>query len=51
MYFVAHAIMSRTATPQVCHGNGMFSWADNDNLDEVSGALSSCLHLLTRLVD
>ncbi|GKZ76274.1 hypothetical protein AnigIFM56816_005253 [Aspergillus niger] len=41
MYFVAHAIMSRTATPQVCHGKGMFSWSDNDDLDETPSSTTS----------
>ncbi|GLA19480.1 hypothetical protein AnigIFM62618_007591 [Aspergillus niger] len=41
MYFVAHAIMSRTATPQVCHGKGMFSWSDSDDLDETPSSTTS----------
>ncbi|XRM36679.1 hypothetical protein ABZX51_000170 [Aspergillus tubingensis] len=50
MYFVAHAIMSRTATPQVCHGNGMFSWADNDNLDEID-TIMGCSRRLMLLIN
>ena len=36
MYFVAHAIMSRTASPERRRGKAKYSWSENVNLDEVS---------------
>ncbi|RDK40323.1 MFS general substrate transporter [Aspergillus phoenicis ATCC 13157] len=50
MYFVAHAIMSRTATPQFCHGNGMFSWSENDDLDEID-TIMGCSRRLMLLIN
>ncbi|OJJ68097.1 hypothetical protein ASPBRDRAFT_58147 [Aspergillus brasiliensis CBS 101740] len=50
MYFVAHAIMSRTATPEISHGNGMFSWLDNDDLDEID-TIMGCSRRLMLLIN
>ncbi|PWY77330.1 Zn(II)2Cys6 transcription factor [Aspergillus sclerotioniger CBS 115572] len=50
MYFVAHAIMSRTASPGKRCVKGKYTWSDNDNLDEID-TIMGCSRRLMGLIN
>ncbi|RAL03210.1 Zn(II)2Cys6 transcription factor [Aspergillus ibericus CBS 121593] len=46
MYFVAHAIMSRTASPGKRRGKSKYSWSEDDDLDEIDTIMGCSRRLL-----
>eukprot|EP00136_Aspergillus_niger_P005641 XP_001396348.2 Zn(II)2Cys6 transcription factor [Aspergillus niger CBS 513.88] len=46
MYFVAHAIMRRTASPGMMYENGRYGWSENDNLDEIDTIMGCSRRLM-----
>ncbi|OJI84802.1 hypothetical protein ASPTUDRAFT_119195 [Aspergillus tubingensis CBS 134.48] len=50
MYFVAHDIMRRTATPGMVNENGRYGWSEYDNLDEID-TIMGCSRRLMGIID
>ncbi|GCB27252.1 uncharacterized transporter C757.13 [Aspergillus awamori] len=51
MYFVAHAIMRRTASPGMMYENGRYGWSENDNLDEIDTIMGCSRRLMGMIND